>query len=302
MIRWAICLALFFQAFGLCFAEDTLAPLVKRTVSAVVTIKTLKKTANSVGSGFVINPQGFIITNDHVVDKEDKVQVLFVKVVKGKHVQGKELLGRVILHEPKLDIAVIQVPAQNMPVLTIGNSEDVQQGDTVIAIGSPLGISNTVTKGIISNNDLEINGDSYIQSDVMLDSGNSGGPLIDQEGYVIGVNTLVLKDPQKKNSQKISCSIPINRVANLLAKKGIPFAVNSTNHKDAFTKSTAIANVTKEEPSNKFSIPLKVIACLFILFISSAIFILIRRRRRAFKEPEVKINLEQEPNVDIQLH
>jgi len=168
------------------------------------------------GSGFIINKQGDIITNAHVVEGAQNVTVILK--------DGRKLEGKVLGRDPLTDIAVVKVSATNLPTVTLGTSENLQPGEWAIAIGNPLGLDNTVTAGIISalgRNSNEIGVDKrvkFIQTDAAINPGNSGGPLLNQQGEVIGVNTAIIQ-----GAQGLGFSIPIEtaqRIAKQIIEKG----------------------------------------------------------------------------------
>ncbi|HKI94188.1 MAG TPA: Do family serine endopeptidase [Gemmatimonadales bacterium] len=145
------------------------------------------------GSGFIISPDGYILTNNHVVDGADKLTVtLFDK---------RTYRAKVIGHDPQTDIAVIKIDAHNLPTATLGNSDSLQVGDWVLAIGNPLGkqFSFTVTAGIVSAKGRLLRGlqqsqysiQDFIQTDAAINPGNSGGPLVDLHGDVVGINSAI---------------------------------------------------------------------------------------------------------------
>lgn len=140
------------------------------------------------GSGFVIDPSGLVVTNNHVIDGADEITVNFS--------DGRSLSATVIGRDAKTDVAVLQVkPEAPLPFVEFGASEGARVGDWVIAIGNPFGLGGTVTAGIISARNREINRSGpyadYIQTDASINQGNSGGPLFDLSGRVIGVNTAI---------------------------------------------------------------------------------------------------------------
>ncbi len=157
------------------------------------------------GSGFILNGNGTILTNAHVVEGADTVTVTLK--------DGRELRGEVIGEDPLTDVAVIKVDANNLPTVTIGNSDTLRPGEWAIAIGNPLGLDNTVTAGIISATgrtsaqirvpDKRV---QFIQTDAAINPGNSGGPLLNERGEVIGVNTAIIG-----NAQGLGFAIPINQ-------------------------------------------------------------------------------------------
>ncbi|MBE9168500.1 trypsin-like peptidase domain-containing protein [Pleurocapsales cyanobacterium LEGE 06147] len=157
-----------------------------------------------IGSGFVIDPAGVILTNAHVVDKADTVTVSFQ--------DGRILAGKVLGKDPVTDVAVIQVQAENLPKVTIGNSDKVRQGQWAIAIGNPLGLQETVTVGVISGIErssaaigIPDKRVGFIQTDAAINPGNSGGPLLNAKGEVIGINTAIIG-----GTQGLGFAIPIN--------------------------------------------------------------------------------------------
>jgi serine protease Do len=168
------------------------------------------------GSGFIINKEGDIITNAHVVSGADKVTVILK--------DGRQIEGKVLGSDELTDIAVVQVKPDNLPTVSIGSSANLQPGDWAIAIGNPLGLDNTVTAGIISaigRNSGQIGVDkrvSFIQTDAAINPGNSGGPLLNQNGEVIGVNTAIIQ-----GAQGLGFAIPIEtaqRIAKQLIENG----------------------------------------------------------------------------------
>ena len=157
-----------------------------------------------VGSGFVIDSSGFVLTNAHVVERADNVTVSFQ--------DGRILDGRVLGKDPVTDVAVIKVDSENLPAVTVGDSDLVEQGQWAIAIGNPLGLQETVTVGVISathrfSRDLGIPDKriGFIQTDAAINPGNSGGPLLNAQGEVIAVNSAIIG-----GTQGLGFAIPIN--------------------------------------------------------------------------------------------
>ncbi|MEM9163006.1 MAG: HhoA/HhoB/HtrA family serine endopeptidase [Cyanobacteria bacterium P01_F01_bin.4] len=176
-----------------------------------------ERVERGVGSGFILSEDGRIVTNAHVVEGSDTVDVTLK--------DGRTLEGRVLGSDPVTDIAVIKVDGQNLPTVALSNSDQLQPGEWSIAIGNPLGLDNTVTIGIISATgrsssqvgvaDKRVD---FIQTDAAINPGNSGGPLLNQKGEVIGVNTAIIN-----GAQGIGFAIPINtveRIATQLAETG----------------------------------------------------------------------------------
>lgn len=169
------------------------------------------------GSGFIIEADGLILTNAHVVDGADTVTVALK--------DGRTFSGKVMGQDPVTDVAVVKIQANNLPTVELGNSEQIRPGEWAIAIGNPLGLDNTVTAGIISATgrtssqvgvpDKRV---GFIQTDAAINPGNSGGPLLNQQGQVIGMNTAIIG-----GAQGLGFAIPINtakRIGTQLVAKG----------------------------------------------------------------------------------
>ncbi|MEM7757678.1 MAG: HhoA/HhoB/HtrA family serine endopeptidase [Cyanobacteria bacterium P01_A01_bin.40] len=164
------------------------------------------------GSGFVIESQGIILTNAHVVDSADTVAVTLK--------DGRTFEGKIKGIDRFSDLAVVKIDGDDLPTAPLGNSDELMAGDWAIAVGNPLGLDNTVTLGIIStinrsssqlgSTDLRL---KFIQTDAAINPGNSGGPLLNKQGEVIGINTAILS-----RSEGIGFAIPINHAQEITAK------------------------------------------------------------------------------------
>lgn len=160
------------------------------------------------GSGFIISADGLILTNRHVIDGADKITVTLL--------DRREYEAELIGEDEASDIAVLKIDGENLPKLDIGSAEDLKIGEWVMAIGSPLSFENTVTKGIVSAKGRAIGNQQYvpfIQSDVPINRGNSGGPLINLDGEVVGINTLIFSSTG--GYMGISFSVPIDVAMNV---------------------------------------------------------------------------------------
>ena len=160
----------------------------------------------SLGSGVIVSPDGYIITNNHVVEKADEIRVTLV--------DKRTFKGRIVGADPKTDVAVIKIEAGNLPTLNWGDSDRLQVGEFVLAIGSPYGLSNTVTMGIISAVGRANVGiadyEDFIQTDAAINPGNSGGPLVNIKGELIGINTAIFS--RTGGYQGIGFAVPSNMV------------------------------------------------------------------------------------------
>jgi len=161
-----------------------------------------------VGSGFVISRDGYILTNNHVVENAEKIKV--------KLANGKEFEGKVVGRDAKTDLALVKVEGvPDLQPLSLGDSDDLKVGNWVVAVGSPFGLEQTVTAGIVSAKGRVIGSgpyDNFIQTDASINPGNSGGPLINMKGEVVGINTAIIA-----NGQGIGFAIPVN-----MAKEIVP--------------------------------------------------------------------------------
>ena len=163
----------------------------------------------SLGSGFIIGPDGLILTNYHVVDNAEKITVRLL--------DGREFAGKVVGKDQKTDIALVEINARDLPVAPLGDSDQLEVGEWVMAVGNPFGLDNTVTSGIVSAKDRQIGAgpyDHFIQTDASINPGNSGGPLVNLQGEVIGIDTAIFS--QSGGNIGIGFAIPINLVKDLL--------------------------------------------------------------------------------------
>jgi len=160
--------------------------------------------AFSLGSGVIISPSGYILTNQHVVEAADEIEVALS--------DGKKLVAKVVGSDPETDLAVLHIEAQNLPAITLAQAEELHVGDVVLAIGNPLGVGQTVTMGIVSalhRTGLRINTfENFIQTDAAINQGNSGGALVDAYGSLVGINTAILS--QSGGSIGIGFAIPVS--------------------------------------------------------------------------------------------
>ena len=224
-------------------AEDSLAPLVKKTASAVVNIATLLPSpaeqnpllqdpyfrryfgvpdaalqpAMAAGSGVIVDgDRGFVITNFHVIRNATAVEVTLK--------DGRKFRAQPLGAAPNLDLAVLKIDAKGLPTLPLGDSKKLQVGDYVVAIGNPFGLGQTVTSGIISATDRPLGqGDPrrFIQTDAPINPGNSGGALINLDGQLVGVNSALFSPSQSESSAGnvgIGFAIPSDVVKKVLAE------------------------------------------------------------------------------------
>ncbi len=214
---------------------DSLAAAAKRAMPSVVNVYTSKEVrqrrplmddpvmrrffpglgeqetrrANSLGSGVIVSSEGYVLTNNHMIEGADNIQIVLS--------DGRRLRARVRGSDPDSDLAVLKADVSDLPAITFGTLDSVQVGDTVLAIGSPFGFGNTVTHGIISalGRNLEMNlFEDFIQTDAAVNPGNSGGALVDSGGNLIGINSAIFS--QSGGSQGIGFAIPVSLAKSVL--------------------------------------------------------------------------------------
>jgi serine protease Do len=205
-------------------APNTFAELAAKADAAVVFVKTLQErrgitgrrqvVGEGVGSAFVYDPNGLILTNNHVIEGASEIYVVFGR--------KRQVKATIVGRDPRTDVAVIRVEEKNLPFLPLGDSEAMRVGDWVVAIGNPFGLSHTVSAGIISAKGrtiADVKGldeagyYDFLQTDASINPGNSGGPLLDTAGRVVGMNTAI-----RRSANNIGFAIPINMVKELLPR------------------------------------------------------------------------------------
>lgn len=168
------------------------------------------QTQHSLGSGFILSPDGYVVTNNHVVQNADKVTVRL-------HGEKKDYVAKVVGLDPETDLALLKIKAdRKLPVLAFGNSDNARVGEWVLAIGNPFGLGHTVTQGIISAKGRVLGAgpfDDFIQTDASINPGNSGGPLVDMDGNVIGINTAIIP-----SGEGLGFAIPSNMASKIIAQ------------------------------------------------------------------------------------
>jgi len=204
-------------------APSSFADLAAKADPAVVFVKTLQEqrgrtgrrrvVGEGLGSAFVYDPNGLILTNNHVIEHATEIDVIFG--------EDRRMEAEVVGRDPPTDVAVLRVKATKLPYVSLGDSDAVRSGDWVVAIGNPFGLSHTVSAGIVSakgrtGHDVRGLGDpsgyyNFIQTDASINPGNSGGPLLDVKGRVIGINAAI-----RAQANNIGFAIPINMVKELL--------------------------------------------------------------------------------------
>lgn len=217
------------SAGGAAPASASYAPAAKRAAPAVVSITASKAPARGprsddplfefffgghgrlqrepqigLGSGVIVSPQGYLLTNNHVIDGADDIEVMLT--------DGRQARAKVVGTDPETDVAVLKIELDRLPAITFGDADSLQVGDVVLAIGNPFGIGQTVTSGIVSalgRDTLRINTfENFIQTDAAINPGNSGGALVDTNGTLLGINTAIYS--RSGGSLGIGFAIPVS--------------------------------------------------------------------------------------------
>ncbi|MBN9099555.1 MAG: trypsin-like peptidase domain-containing protein [Pseudonocardia sp.] len=241
----------------------SVADIARRTVPAVVSIEIRVGDQGGTGSGVVIDPSGYVLTNNHVVSSAVGADGATIEAV---FQDGTRTPARIVGRDPKTDLAVVKVEVANPVVATIGSSAGLTVGDGVIAIGSPLGLAGTVTDGIVSalNRPVRLDGGASdtnavidaIQTDAAINPGNSGGPLVDSTGAVVGINTAIRSLGQGQGaggeggSIGLGFAIPIDDarvIADELIRTGVAkhaeIGINARSVSDVTTEGAQVQNV-----------------------------------------------------------
>ena len=179
-------------------------PLLRHFFGKQLRSRPRRQLETSLGSGVIISPRGYVLTNNHVIEQADEIQVVLAS--------GDNVAATVVGRDPDTDLAVLRIRAEGLPSITVGDSARLRVGDVVLTIGNPFGVGKTVTMGIVSatgRNRLGINTfEDFIQTDAAINPGNSGGALINARGELIGINTAIFS--KTGGSQGIGFAIPMN--------------------------------------------------------------------------------------------
>jgi serine protease Do len=161
------------------------------------------RTQRSLGSGFIVDPSGYVLTNNHVVERASRIKVRLN--------DGRQLDGTIVGTDPQTDLAVLQIKADRLPALKLAEGDDIQVGDWVLAFGSPFGLEHTMTAGIISATGRVIGAgpyDNFLQTDAAINPGNSGGPLVNLRGEAVGINTVIFS--RSGGFEGVGFAIPVS--------------------------------------------------------------------------------------------
>ena len=247
---------------------------------------------NALGSGFALG-EHCVITNAHVIQNASEVKITAY--------DGKVYPATVYCKDDDLDIAVLSVPSADFKPLSIGNSADIKIGDDVIAIGAPNGMSYTLTKGTLSSNKRIISGEPYLQIDAALNEGNSGGPLLNVKGAVIGMNTMKMN-----NSEGLGLAIPIERIIQYMDNNDISISDDSgtvfpeiTIHNNSVIEDNLIGSKDnkKTEQSEDNNVP----ALMVMICVSAICNIIMLLLTLLYRNKWKKLKSEQSERTDFEI-
>lgn len=204
-----------FTGVAVCAQEHNHIQIARENMPAVVTVNMLKKDGSThTATGFVLTENGTIATNRHVLQ-----DVLYLNITFNNGAVSGEAVP--LTHSETVDLALLQIQAQHLPYVTLGNSDAVQPGQTITVIGNPRRLQNTVTSGIISQVRLQKNGALWFQISAPISPSSSGSPVFNERGEVIAIAFASLNGPENQN---LNFSVPVNYLKTLLQKQGIPFS------------------------------------------------------------------------------
>ncbi|HEX7816083.1 S1C family serine protease [Dyella sp.] len=184
-------------------------PVLRRLFGGVPTGPSYQKREQSLGSGVIVNNQGYVLTNNHVIANADDIQVLLY--------DGRVAKAHVVGADDETDLAVLKIDAANLPVIQTADEKHVRTGDVVLAIGNPFGLTQTVTMGIVSAVGRQLSSTSpedFVQTDAAINIGNSGGALINTNGELVGINTILIG--RQANAEGIGFAIPVDTAKRVL--------------------------------------------------------------------------------------
>lgn len=210
MVTWVLALGMVVAAQD----DDALPDAISQVDRSVVTVKVHQAAGKErIASGFIVASEGYIVTNAHVVGESKKAVI--------KLADGSELTGTVVARSSDADIALIKVERSHLPAVQFGSAEVLRKGQQVAALGAPLGLEHSATRGSVSNPQREHKGRKYIQIDVALNPGSSGGPLINAEGLVVGMNTMIAA-----GAEKVGFAIPAEEICKFLDENEVAYSAS----------------------------------------------------------------------------
>jgi len=291
---WLVVIILVGVSLSIASAQD-MSGAIEQVKESVLTIKSGER----VGAGFIVSPDGHGLTSAHLVGDSSQVTVVLVN--------DEELEATVVQTDEARDLALVKLDLQNLPAVRFAPSSELKQGARVAALGAPLGLEGSVTQGIVSAVEREAEGKKYLQIDAALNEGNSGGPVIDEKGRVVGVATAVVKE-----AQNVGFAVPSDAAIAFLQEAGVmlnlplgqqaPAAVRKPATGPGKLPAPPVVKQARPPWLLLVGVPFAV-ALVVSLFVS---LLVTRRVRRRPAEPEISLAPANEDedlsDVDITLH
>ena len=290
---WVIVIVLVAASLSIAWAQD-MSGAVEQVKESVLTIKSGER----IGAGFIVSPDGHALTSAHLVGDSSHVTAVLAN--------DEELDAKVTKTDKALDLALVKLDMKNLPAVRFAASGKLKQGARVAALGAPLGLEGSVTEGIVSALEREVKGKRYLQIDAALNEGNSGGPVIDEKGRVVGVATAVVKE-----AQNVGFAVPSDQAIAFLQDAGVVLNLPLGQQEPAAAKKPP------PSPAKPLSPPVKQVSTPWLLLVgvpfgvalvvSLLVSLLVTRRvRRRPAEPEISLAPAREDkdlsDIDITLH
>ena len=290
---WVIVIVLVAASLSIAWAQD-MSGAVEQVKESVLTIKSGER----IGAGFIVSPDGHALTSAHLVGDSSHVTAVLAN--------DEELDAKVTKTDKALDLALVKLDMKNLPAVHFAASSKLKQGARVAALGAPLGLEGSVTEGIVSALEREVKGKRYLQIDAALNEGNSGGPVIDEHGRVVGVATAVVKE-----AQNVGFAVPSDQAIAFLQEAGVMLNLPLGQQAPAAVKRPTAGPAKLPAPPAKQVGPswLLLVGVPFAvaLVVSLLVSLLVTRRvRQRPTEPEVSLAPAREDedlsDIDITLH
>ena len=259
--------------------------VVNQVKPGVLSIKSEQDDSMSIGAGFIVNPDGYALTNAHVVGDKETVVV--------KLSDDKTFTAKVMAIDTENDLALLKLPISNLPTLRLGSGK-ISEGQPVIAIGAPYGMDFTITRGIISNTNRLLKNKNYIQTDTPLNPGNSGGPLLNNNGEVIGINSAIIA-----LSNSMGFAIPVAKLNIFLEQNKISCNVSLENKHAAKAIVTGSPSSQNNQPASQQKgnkrLAMQIVAGLLVIGLAVVTIMIVKGRKNA---RQLDNNLD---DIDIKL-
>ena len=290
---WLVVIILVGASLSIASAQD-MSGAIEQVKESVLTIKS----GDRVGAAFIVSPDGHGLTSAHLVSDNSQVTVVLAN--------DEELEATEVQRDKTRDLALIKLDLQNLPAVRFGPSNELKQGARVAVLGAPLGLEGSVTQGIVSAVEREAEGKKYLQIDAALNEGNSGGPVIDEKGRVVGVATAVVKE-----AQNVGFAVPGDAAIAFLQEAGVVLNLPLSQQTSAATKKPAAGPAKLPAPPVVKQVGPSWLLLIGIPFavalvVSLLVSLLVTRRGSRPAEPEISLAPASEDedlsDVDITLH